>query len=226
VTPRSLHRQLLDAILVVVLSGVPARALAQDATQVSPGPIDPQALAPQAPAATPTYEPIAPSGRVYWVVDGIVGFQSLGVGLFGAAWDTAFNSPEEWGQTRSGLGKRYLQRFADVAISNTLEAGVGSLWGEEPRYVPSRRKGIWPRGRYATKTVFLAQRPDGHLAPAWGRYVGNTLNNVIENAWLPPSATTPRQTVIRSATGFLSRLGGNLFDEFWPDVQRWLSRHR
>jgi hypothetical protein len=70
------------------------------------------------------------------------------------------------------------------------------------------------------KTVFLAQRRDGSLQPAWGRYVGNTLNNVLENAWLPPSMTTGRQTALRSGLGMLGRLGGNAWEEFWPDVAR------
>ena len=74
------------------------------------------------------------------------------------------------------------------------------------------------------KTVVLAPRPDGHLAPAWGRYAGNVFNNVIENAWLPPSMTTPGQTALRSANGLLGRLVGNLFDEFWPDVRRRLQK--
>src|SRR5216683_2399450 len=72
-------------------------------------------------------------------------------------------------QAASGAAKRYAEREADVAISNTIEAGVGALWGEDPRYIPSGRKGIWPRARYAITTAFVAQRPDGHLAPAWAR---------------------------------------------------------
>jgi hypothetical protein len=45
---------------------------------------------------------------------------------------------------------------------------------------------------------------------------------VIENAWLPPSVTTPGQTAVRSANGLAGRLLGNLWDEFWPDVRRRL----
>jgi hypothetical protein len=74
------------------------------------------------------------------------------------------------------------------------------------------------------KTVLLAQRRDGHLAPAWGRYASNVVNNVIENAWLPPSATTWQSTGFRSVSGFLGRAGGNLWDEFWPDVHRRILR--
>jgi len=95
--------------------------------------------------------------------------------------------------------------------SRTVQASAGE------------RQLAWPRARYAIKTVFLAQRRDGHLAPAWGRYVANTVNNVIENAWLPPSVTTSQGTVVRSGEGFLGRLAGNLFAEFWPDAQRWMS---
>lgn len=174
----------------------------------------------------PGYVPITPRERIDWIVFGTVGPKSLGIGMWVATWDTAWNTPEEWGRSWSGWGKRYVAREVDVALSNSLEAGVGAIWGEEPRYIPSHRHGIWPRAGYALKTVLLTQRRDGHLAPAWGRYVGNTVNNVIENAWLPPSLTTPGATVWRCAQGFLGRLSGNLFDEFWPDVRRWMRNRR
>jgi hypothetical protein len=162
-------------------------------------------------------------GRVNWIVMGTIGPQSLlFVGPLSAGWNTRFNMPSEWGQSWSGFQKRYVQRLADVAISNTIEAGLGAIWGEEPRYIPSGRRGIKARARYVIVTTFMAQRPDGRLGPAWGRYAGNTLNNVIENTWLPPSATTRSQTILRSASGMLSRMGGNAWSEFWPDVRRLL----
>ncbi len=171
-----------------------------------------------------SYVPITGLQRVNWIVAGTIGPRSLAVGVLADAWQTGFNVPEEWGRSWSGVGKRYLEREVDVAISSTIEAGTGAIWSEDPRYIPSGRRGLWPRVRYALKTVVLAQRPDGHLAPAWGRYAGNVFNNVIENAWLPPSQTTTGQTALRSANGFLGRAGGNLFDEFWPDVRRLLQK--
>ena len=172
-----------------------------------------------------TYQPIDRSGRVTWIIDGVVGPKSLAVvGVLGAGFQTALNTPSEWQQTWGGFGKRYAERLADVAISNTLEAGLGALDGEEPRYILSGRRGIWPRARYAIKTAFLAQRRDGRLAPAWGRYAGNIANNLIENTWLPPSVTTGRQTVIRCSMGLVSRLGGNAWEEFWPDVRKRLRK--
>ena len=97
--------------------------------------------------------PITSEQRVDWIVDGTIGRQSLLlVGPLATIWCTGFNTPSEWGRTWSGVAKRYAEREADVAISNTIEAGLGALWGEDPRYIPSGRKGIWPRARYAIKT--------------------------------------------------------------------------
>lgn len=176
---------------------------------------------PAAPPPPPVVAPITAKQRINWVVNGTVGPRSLLiVGPLSAAWSTAWNTPEEWGQSWSGFGKRYLQREANVGISNTIEAGLGAIWGEDPRFVPSHRKGIWPRARFAMKTVLLAPRRDGHLAPAWGRYASNVFNNTIENTWLPPSVTTPGRTALGAAAGLAGRLGGNLWDEFWPDVWR------
>jgi len=172
-----------------------------------------------------SYVPITSAQRVDWIVDGTIGRRSLTVvGPLATVWLTAFNTPEEWGRGVSGIAKRYAQREADVAISNTIEAGLGALWGEDPRYILSGRKGIWPRARYALKTSVLAQGRDGRLRPAWGRYAGNTLNNLIENSWLPASQTTATQTAVRSGMGIVSRIGGNLWEEFWPDVARRFKR--
>jgi len=184
------------------------------------------AFAAAQPAAKPEAradEPMTAAERVDWIVDGTIGLKSLTVvGPMGAAWQTAWNTPSEWGQGWSGFGKRYAQRLADVAISNSIEAGLGAIWGERANYIPSHKQGAKPRLGYALKTVFLAYRPDGHLAPAWGRYAGNTVNNLIENTWLPPSVTTWQQTTWRSASGFATRALGNVWEEFWPDVSKRL----
>jgi len=211
--------------LVAAFSLLPAWAIAQPSEPAGLGDRLGDDRAPH--ATTPSagaYVPISGAQRVGWIVDGTVGPGSLAIGVVAASWQTGLNVPEEWGQTWSGFGKRYIEREADVAISNTIEAGLGAIWGEDPRYLRSGRRGVWPRARYALKTVFLAQRSDGHLAPAWGRYAGNVFNNVIENAWLPPSAATWEQTTLRSANGFLGRAASNLWEEFWPDVRKRFKR--
>ena len=206
------------AVVAALVACSPSAALCQPVST-------PEPPAAAAPLTADAYVAVTGAERVHWIVDGTIGFQSLVIaGPLADAWQTAFNTPEEWGRGWSGIAKRYGQREADVAISNTIEGGLGAIWGEDPRYINSGRKGIWPRARYALKTSVLAQRRDGSLKPAWARYAGNTLNNVIENAWLPPSQTTASQTALRSGMGILTRMGGNLWEEFWPDVRKLLKR--
>ena len=87
-----------------------------------------------APVTAEAYVPIMGAQRVDWIVGGTIGKHSLtAVGSLATAWQTAFNTPEEWGRGFSGIARRYAQREADVAISNTIEAGLGALWGEQFR---------------------------------------------------------------------------------------------
>jgi hypothetical protein len=169
--------------------------------------------------------PINRLERINWIVEGMLGPRSLVVGAIASTWQTSWRIPDEWSRSAFGFRERYLEREADVAISNTIEAGLGALWGEDPRYIRAPRGSVRSRAAHAVKTVVLAPRADGQLKPAWGRFAGNVFNNVIENAWLPPSMTTPGQTALRSANGLLGRLAGNLWDEFWPDIRTRLS-HR
>lgn len=193
-------------------------SVAAQSPEPRPAPAPPQASQP--PSVPKTYSPITSNQRIVWIAESIAGTSSLRIGMVSSIWQTAFNSPDEWHRTVPGFTKRYLQREADVAISSGIEAGIGAIWGEDPRYIPSRLRGFWPRTRYAMKTVFMGPRGDGRLAPAWGRVAGNIANNVIENTWLPPSVSTPGQTTIRSVEGFAGRLVSNFWGEFGPDVKR------
>jgi hypothetical protein len=217
-------RRSIPWLLLVIAMPAPARPQSVGALGVIESAVSSAQQAPGITTAT-GITPISSEERIAWIVEGVVGPRSLvAVGSFSAGLQTAIDLPQEWGRTWSGFGKRYLEREADVAISNSLEAGIGAIWSEDPRYPRSNRQGIWPRARYAIKAVVLAPRADGRLAIAWGRFAGNVFNNIIENAWLPPSLTTPGQTSLRSVDGFLGRLAGNLWEEFWPDVRAKLRK--
>jgi hypothetical protein len=165
------------------------------------------------------YVPPNASDRFKWTVGGTVGASSLAAGIFVSSWNTAWNTPSEWGASWSGFGKRFGSREAQMTISNAIEAGIGAAWGEDPRYLRSGRAGSWSRTGYAAKTVFVAHRRNGRLAPAWARYLGGIGSNVVANTWLPASDTTASDNIRRIGSGFLGRFVGNLWTEFWPDVR-------
>lgn len=170
------------------------------------------------PSATqqgPTYEPPNGGDRTRWVLKSSFGWRSLGAGVFDAAFETATNHPKEWHGTWEGFGKRFGTRQAGVTVSNTVEATLGAVWGEDPRYSRSGRQGIWPRTGYALKMSVLAQYRNGTRKPAYGRFVGVFGSNFVTNAWRPPSENDWEHALVRSGAGIASRMLSNLFTEFW-----------
>lgn len=174
-------------------------------------------------AAVPNYQPITGGERGKWFVTSTVGPTSLfGAGVLSAAWGTMLNSPEEYGPTWEGFGKRYGVRLSGVSVGNALEAGLGAMWGEDPRYFPSAEHGFGPRVKHVIKTTFLAPGRDGRYRPAYARYAGNVGNNFLSNLWREESENKAGDAALRCVWGITGRMGGNAFAEFWPDVKKKL----
>jgi hypothetical protein len=185
-------------------------------------------VAPGTPAnvSAATGMPIGPTtaaDRGKWFVVSTVGPVSLlGAGPLSAAWGTMLNSPESYGRTWEGFGKRYGVRLTGVAVSNATEAALGALWDEDPRYYASPNRNFKGRVGHVFKMTFMARRSDGSLMPAYGRYVATVGNNILTNAWRPNDENDLNSALSRTAYGFLGRLGSNAFAEFWPTVKKKL----
>ncbi len=184
---------------------------------------DPQ----QATAPNDSPAPVSPAaingiGRLNWAVHSTIGPASLWIGVLSSTWGTAFNRPTEYGRSFEGWTKRYGLRLTGVATSNVMEAGLGAIWGEDPRYYRAR-PGLPSKSRLgrAAKMTFLSER-DGRLTPAYARYIGIAGANVLSDTWRPNSDRGPVDTLARIGQGFGGRLLGNLWEEFWPDVKKHL----
>jgi len=167
-------------------------------------------------------EPITPRERARWAIDNTVGPASLAGGVVSAGWGTLFNTPREYGTHWEGFGQRYGMRLTGIATSNVMEAGLGALWGEDPRYVRASTEGFGGRLGHAMKMAFLAQNKDGHLMPAYARFAAISGSNYLSNSWRADSEATLSRASVRVGLGFLGRIGGNIWEEFWPDVKQGL----
>jgi hypothetical protein len=174
------------------------------------------------PESTTGDETLSRRERIAWVVESSLGPKSLGAGVFSAAWGVSRDSPDEYGANWRGFGKRYALRLSGVSIGNSIEAAAGALWDEDPRYSRAGSGSVWGRMAHAGKWTFLASRADGHLRPAYARGLGIVGNNFITNAWRTDSDRSVADALSRSGVGITSRFVSNLFDEFWPDIQRKL----
>jgi hypothetical protein len=160
--------------------------------------------------------------RIQWALNGTLGPASLTAGLFSAGWGTLFNQPKTYGPHWEGFGDRYGMRLSGLALSNSMEAGLGAIWGEDPRYKRDAGAPFFHRLGHAAEMTFLSQSRDGGVMPAYARFIAIPGSNVISNAWRAPGDDTAGNAAVRIGLGFLGRFGSNTFDEFWPDVHRKL----
>ena len=180
----------------------------------------PDAPKPRLMRDVPNYHPISGADRARWVVVSTFGPESFMAGGFTAAWETAFNSPKEYGPHWDGFAKRYGMRFTGVAASNVMEAGLGAMWGEDPGYFPSANRGFGARVKHIFWMTVVAPNRSGHLEPAYARFVAYPASNFLSNTWRVSSDATTNKALARTGYAFLGKLGSNTFSEFWPDVRR------
>src|ERR1041385_621130 len=81
-----------------------------------------------------TVTPITAAGRVNWWLRSTAGPASIAASSITSATNTGLNLPDEYGPHWGGFGKRVGIRLADKAVMNAMEAAIGSVWGEDPRY--------------------------------------------------------------------------------------------
>jgi hypothetical protein len=166
-------------------------------------------------------QPITAKQRADWFAQNTFGPESALGGLISAGWGTLLDKPSEYGTHWQGYGKRYGMRLTGVSVSNAMEASIGAIWGEDPRYRRSQSESFRGRVGHVVKTTFLAQNRQGQLMPAYARYVSISGSNFISNAWRPDSEATVGNAAFRTLLGLVGRMSSNAFQEFWPDV-----RHR
>jgi hypothetical protein len=148
----------------------------------------------------------------------------IGIGV-DAGWGTLHNKPWEYGTHVEGFGKRYGLDLAGVATSHVMEASLGALWGEDPRYFRKEGEPTIKRIGHVVRMTFLAKNREGHYMPAYARYTAIVGGNFLSNTWRPDSDASPSDAVVRIGFGFGERLALNMWDEFWPSVKNGLFHH-
>jgi len=204
-----------------VLPGTLASAAAPDSTTEASS----SAYNPASTSSSDARPPITAKERIDWVVRGTIGPEGLAGELLGAGWGTLFNSPKIYGTHWEGFGDRFGMGVAGNAVSNTMEAGLGAIWGEDPRYTRDAGAPFMSRVGHAAKMTFLAENRDGSVNPAYARFIAIPGTNFLSNTWRAPGDDTTDRAAIRTGLGFLGRFGNNTFDEFWPDFKQKLFHH-
>jgi hypothetical protein len=105
---------------------------------------------------------------------------------FSSGIDQARGEPSDWGGGFGGYGKRYMARYGEFVIQNSILSGGNALLGYEPRYDFCPCDGFWPRTRHAITRNFVAyNRSERDRRPQIPMYGGAFAAGVLYNTWLP-----------------------------------------
>jgi hypothetical protein len=166
------------------------------------------------------YSPITAQERFDWILQSTIGPKNLAAGLVTSGWGTWHNNPPEYSPHWEGYAKRYGLRLTVGGTSNVMEAGLGSLWGEDPRYFGAAGQPLGRRLVHVFGGAFMTHNRQGNAMPAYARYLAVPSATFLSNTWRPDSQATAADASIRIGLGFTSRIVGNAFSEFLPDLRK------
>jgi hypothetical protein len=158
--------------------------------------------------------PIDGHERAKWLLVENLGLGSLLDDVAVGGVDTLLNTPKEYGPHWSGFGKRTGMVTANYGVKSVMEAGLGSIWGEDPRYFRTDGLSFKSRLAYVIKMTFMAKDRAGNTMPAYSRYLAIPGSSFLSNEWQPTSEAKVSDAAIRAGLGFLSRMGENAYKEF------------
>jgi hypothetical protein len=160
--------------------------------------------------------PITAEERLHWLMRENLAPAAVLQQVVIAAEDTRVNSPKEYGPHWVGFGKRVGILSANYGVRTVMEAGLGSIWGEDPRYQRTEGRPFAGRIGHVFKMTFFAYNRAGNEVPAYARFLAIPGGNFLANTWMPDSEATVGDAAVRAGMGFLGRMGENAYHEFKP----------
>ncbi len=139
----------------------------------------------------------------------------------------AGKSEPSFGQGAAGYGNYFAHTFADDTVENYMvEALVPSLTKEDPRYYTLGKGGVLKRSGYALSRLFIARTDSGKKTVNLSEVVGAGAAAGIGNTYYPADQNQLVKTYQRWISQIAQDGVGNLFKEFWPDINKAVFHHK
>lgn len=235
----------LPAALVAMLLW-PALALSEDGDSNSPALPESNNSSESAPAANVAQQP---SKRILWIIPNFRSaptpepyspirpeekfklaaedsFDRGTVALAGAFAGEAqlSDSTKSFGQGVAGYSRYFGTAYADFVIGNYMTEGIyPTILHQDPRYFPKLSGSGWSRLAYAVGQIFWTHKDSGGMQFNFSEWVGNSTAVAISEAYYPDNRTAGN-AMSKLGTQIAVDTAANILKEFWPDLQRKLSR--
>lgn len=134
------------------------------------------------------------------------------------------NDTPSFGHGVEGFSKYYAAGYADVAIGNFMtEAIYPAMLHQDPRFFRRGTGSGWSRTGYAVGQIFWTRTDSGRMQFNYSEVAGNLTAAGIATAYYPDNRTVG-SVVSKWAIQIGIDMASNLLKEFWPDLDRKLSR--
>lgn len=137
-------------------------------------------------APSSTYTRPDSKTRLKRYFNGMFGPVALGKTVVSAGYSTWRNSPEEWGPTWEGFGRRFASGLGKNAIKQTTAFALEEAFKLDSHFYRSNKKDFGGRFGEAILSTFTARKPDGKKVFGFPRIAGTyTASIIAAETWYP-----------------------------------------
>jgi hypothetical protein len=130
-----------------------------------------------------------------------------------AGLSTWTNTPEEWGPTWEGFGRRFASNMGRNMMKNSMVYGLDEVMKVDSKFYRSKKRDVGSRVGNALISTVTARRPDGSRTVGVPRLFGTYASSVIASeTWYPNRTWKDGLRVGTFSLGF--NAGFNLVKEF------------
>jgi hypothetical protein len=140
----------------------------------------------------------------------------------GAGFDQLRDRPGQWGEGWGAFGERYGSHVGQYIVQRSIMFPVQAIDHEDTRYFPSTRKSYKGRLGDAFLHTIWRHSDSGRMMPAYSEFLGDYGAAAVSRMWWPAQYHTGSAIFIAGSDTVLVDAGINVFNEFKPDIKRWL----
>lgn len=140
----------------------------------------------------------------------------------GAGFDQARDRPSQWGEGWGAFGERYASHIGYYVTQRAIMFPVQAIDHEDTRYFPSKRTSYKGRIGDAFLHTIWRHSDSGGMMPAYSEFLGDYGAAAVSRLWWPANYHKGSSIFIAGSDTVLVDAGINVFNEFKPDLKRWL----
>jgi hypothetical protein len=171
------------------------------------------------------YKPLTAKEKFKIATDDAFDRGTAGLAVLFAGEAQLTHATPSFGQGAKGYVRYLGTSYADFAIGDMMtEAVYPTMLHQDPRYFRQSTGSKWSRLAGAAGQIFWTHTDSDHSQFNYSEILGNATGVAISNAYYPDNRTAAN-AVSKLGVQLAVDVAANILKEFWPDINRRLSRN-